>query len=88
MVMAFKKPLKPGQESERIVLTSKFGYRASSKEAFYKNSKDWQNAVVQVFVRSGAANLILVKTYYVSRKIEGLELDITITPTAQPPKEL
>jgi hypothetical protein len=82
--MAFKKTLKPGQESEPIVLTSKFGYNASSKEAFYRNAKDWKTAVVQIFVRSGASNLFPLKSFYISRRIEGLEIDVKITNDQNP----
>jgi hypothetical protein len=77
--MAFKKPLKPGEESERITLTSLFGYRGSSKEAFQKHSRDWRSVMVQVYVRSGTSHLIFLKTYYISRRIEGLDVDISLS---------
>ncbi|MGE5343293.1 MAG: hypothetical protein ACM3SY_17630 [Candidatus Omnitrophota bacterium] len=76
--MAFKKPVKPGQESEEVVLTSKFGYRATSKRAFYTNAKDWQSAMVQIFARSGTSNLVALKSFYIDRRIQGLEVDVTI----------
>lgn len=78
---AFKKPLKPGQVSDTIVLTSKFGYRASSKTAFSKNAKDWQTAFVNIFARTGAANLKPLKTFTIDRRIEGLDLEIKIINT-------
>jgi len=77
--MAFRKPLKPGEKSERIVLASKFGYRATSRQAFKQNSREWRSALVQVFVRSGTAELSLLKTFYVSRRIDGLDIDVTVT---------
>jgi len=78
-VMAFKKPLKPGALSdERIVLTSKFGYRASSKIAFVKYSKGWRRAIVEVFAKAGTSRLSLLKSFYVSQRIEGIPLDIKI----------
>jgi len=77
--MALKKNLEPGKESERIVLTSRFGYRASSKQAFNKYSREWRSAMVQIFVKTGASKLFFLKSYYISRKIEGLEIDIKIT---------
>ncbi len=76
--MAIKTPLKPGMESEPIVLRSKFGYEATSKEAFNKYSKDWQNATVQVLARSGAAGLTPLKSFNVSRRIEGLDVEIKL----------
>ncbi len=81
MYMAFKVPLKPGQESGKIKLTSAFGYRASSKEAFNTNSKEWRNAMVEIFIKSGAGSLFPLKSFYISRKIEGLEIDIKLTNT-------
>ena len=77
--MTLKKPLKPGQESERITLTCQFGYRASSKVAFKKNSKEWGTSMVEVFTKTGASQLIFLKNFYISRKIEGLEVDFKLT---------
>lgn len=77
--MALKKTLEPGKESERIVLASRFGYRASSKQAFNKHSKDWRSSMVQIFVKSGASKLFFFKSFNIIRKIEGMEIDIKIT---------
>jgi hypothetical protein len=77
--VAFKKPLKPGEESERITLNSKFGYRGSSKQAFKKYYKEWRSAMVQIYVRSGTSNLSFLKSFYISRRIEGLDVDVTVT---------
>jgi hypothetical protein len=77
--MAIKKPLYPGKESERIVLTCQAGYRASSKMAFKKNSNEWKRSKVEIYVKTGASKLIFLKTFYISRKIEGINLDIKLT---------
>ncbi|NIM12059.1 MAG: hypothetical protein GTO45_08065 [Candidatus Aminicenantes bacterium] len=77
--VAFKKPLKPGEESERITLNSKFGYRGSSKQAFKKYYKEWRSAMVQIYVSSGTSRLSFLKSFYISRRIEGLDVDITVT---------
>jgi hypothetical protein len=77
--MAFKKPVNPGQESERIVLTCMAGYRASSKMAFKNNIKEWKRAMVGIFVKTGSSKLIFLKTFYITRKIEGLDVDIQLT---------
>lgn len=77
--MAFKKPLNPGEKSERIVLTCQAGYRATSKIAFKNNKKEWKRSMVQVFTKTGASGLLLLKTYYISRKIQGLDIDIKLT---------
>jgi len=76
---ALKKPLKPGEKSERITLTCQFGYKASSKIAFKKNSKEWRTAMVQIFAKTGTTQLLFLKTFYISRKIEGLEVEFKLT---------
>ena len=78
--MTLKDALKPHQESEKIELRSKFGYQATTKQAFYKNSKDWKNSVVEIFARSGSADMIYLKKFYISRKIEGLDIDVIFAP--------
>jgi len=78
--VAFKKPLEPGiVDSQRIILTAKYGYKATSKQAFSKNSKEWRSCAVDVLVSSGTSQLIKLKTYYVSRRIDGIEIDIKMT---------
>jgi hypothetical protein len=77
--MAFKKPVNPGQESERIVLTCSAGYRASSKIAFKNNIKEWKRALVEIYIKTGSSQLIFLKTFYITRKIEGLDVDIQLT---------
>lgn len=74
--MALRDGLEPGDESERIVLTCGFGYRATSKEAFARNTDRWQNASVEVYVRAGSSKMILFNTYYVIRQIEGVEKEV------------
>jgi hypothetical protein len=77
--MAFKKTLKPGAVSEKIKLRCLFGYRATSKEAFGKHSKDWRSATVELFVKSGTSGLTFLKDFYISRRIEGLDIEIKMT---------
>lgn len=76
--MALRDGLEPGAESERIVLTCGFGYRATSKEAFARNTEGWQNASAEIFIRAGSSKMILFNTYYIIRKIDGLEKDVKI----------
>ena len=76
--MFLKKSLPPGGESESITLTSGFGYRASSAEAFEKNRTDWRPAFVEMFVRSGPSKLTLLKSFYISQKIRGMNIDVRI----------
>lgn len=77
--MAFKKPVNPGEESKRIVLTCMAGYRASSKMAFKTNIKEWKRAMVEIYIKTGSSKLIFLKTFYITRKIEGLDVDIQLT---------
>jgi hypothetical protein len=77
--VAFKKPLKPGEESEPVTLSSKFGYRGTSKKAFKEYYKEWQSAMVQIYVSSGTSKLSFLKSFYISRRIKGLEVDVRIT---------
>lgn len=76
--MAFTDGLKPGQESHLIKLTSQLGYRASSTEAFEKNRRDWRSSFVEVFIKSKNSQLTFFKSYYISRKIEGMDLNVVI----------
>lgn len=78
-LMAFKKPVNPGQESKRIVLTCSAGYKASSKMAFKNNIKEWKRAMVEIYIKTGSSKLIFLKTFYITRKIEGLDVDIKLT---------
>jgi hypothetical protein len=77
--MAFKKPVNPGEKSERIILTCLAGYRASSKMAFKNNIKEWKRAMVEIYIKTGSSKLIFLKTFYITRKIEGLDVDIQLT---------
>lgn len=76
--MLFNEPLPPGAASERVVLRSGFGYRATSKKAFEKNSRNWRSAEVEVFARSRSSGWVFIKRFYISRTIEGLDTEINI----------
>jgi hypothetical protein len=76
--MTLRKALKPGAESDRIVLTCSFGYRATSKEAFVKNITEWQSASADIYIKSGTSKMVFLKKFYIIRRIEGLDKDIEI----------
>ncbi len=76
--LVLRKSLKPGGESERIVLTSGFGYRATSKEAFARNSKEWQNATVEIFIKSGSSVFIFLNNFFIIKRIEGLDMGVDV----------
>ncbi len=76
--MTLRRPLPPAGESDRITLKAGFGYRASSATAFEKNKENWRNALCELFVKSHNSGLISVKTFYISRKIDGQGIEVEI----------
>jgi hypothetical protein len=76
--MALRKPLKPGEESDRIVLTSRFGYRATSKKAFVIHQHQWKRASAEIYVKCGSSQLSFLESFYIIRKIEGFTPDIEV----------
>lgn len=76
--MALRRPLPPAGESARITLKAGFGYRASSAAAFEKYKKDWRNSLCDLFAKSHNSGLTPVKTFYISRKIAGQDVEIEI----------
>jgi hypothetical protein len=76
--MALRRPLPPGESSERITLNAGFGYRATSAAAFEKYKQDWRNSFCEVFAKSHNSGFVMLKTFYISRRIEGLDVEIKI----------
>jgi hypothetical protein len=76
--MALRRPLPPGASSERITLNAGFGYRATSAAAFEKYKQDWRNSFCEVFAKSHNSGFTMLKTFYISRRIEGLDVEIKI----------
>jgi len=76
--MALRRPLPPGGSSERITLNAGFGYRATSAAAFEKYKQDWRNSFCEVFAKSHNSGFTMLKTFYISRRIEGLDVEIKI----------
>ncbi len=76
--MALRQPLPPGASSGRITLNAGFGYRATSAAAFEKNRQNWRNASCEVFAKSHNSGFAPVKTFYISRRIEGLDVEVEI----------
>ena len=64
-------PLRSGQLSDNVVLKSNYGYRASSKPAFL-NNPGFKTVYARVFAQSRASGPVLVGTFKVSKKIEGM----------------
>ena len=76
--MALRRALPPGGVSERITLNAGFGYRATSAAAFEKYKQDWRNSLCEVFAKSHNSGFVLLKTFYISRRIEGLDVEVKI----------
>ncbi len=76
--MTMRRPLSPGGESERITLNAGFGYRATSAAAFEKYKQDWRNTFCEVFAKSHNSGLTMLKTFYISRKIAGQDVEVKI----------
>lgn len=76
--MALRRPLPPGQASERLTLNAGFGYRATSAAAFERNRGNWHNSFCEVFAKSHNSGFVPLKTFYVSRRIAGLDVEVEI----------
>jgi len=76
--MVLRRALAQNGESARITLTAGFGYRASSAAAFEKYKQDWRNSFCELFVKSHNSGLTPLKTFYISRKISGQDIEIKI----------
>ena len=76
--MALRRPLPPGGVSERVTLNAGFGYRATSAAAFEKYKQDWRNSFCEVFAKSHNSGFVTLKTFYISRRIEGLDVEVKI----------
>jgi len=76
--MALEQPLKPGLLSKKIELNAVSGYKASSKEAFEQNRKSWEISLVELYVKSKNSKLIFFKSFYISKKIKGMNIDVKI----------
>jgi len=68
------KPLNPGEVSDDITIKSYFGYRASSKEAFIKNIKNWKKVKVKIFAKTKNSQFVLLGVYHIKQKIKGLKV--------------
>ncbi len=76
--MALREPLPPGAASPPLTLNPGFGYRATSVAAFEQNRENWRNSFCEVFAKSHNSGFVQLKTFYISRKIEGLDVEVEI----------
>ncbi len=71
-------PIKPLKSTKKIILTSSRGYRATSVRAFKKNKGNWKRSMVKIYARNKNLKLTYIKTFYISRKIAGDDIDIKL----------
>lgn len=64
-------PLNPGETSPSLTITSRYGYSASSKEAFLSNSAEWKAVRVRLLARKNSAPG-KIGTFEISRSISGV----------------
>jgi hypothetical protein len=75
-----EKMLQPGQNTREIILTSDRGYQATSKKAF-RDNENWKRSAVRLFVRSDRGTITYLDTFYISQRIEGMDIDVQLSPT-------
>ena len=73
-IQAIRDPLAPGQESGEIFIKSFYGYTASSKEAFIKNSQEWKKVKAKIFAKSKGSEYVLLGVFSVEQTLEGVNV--------------
>ena len=73
-IQAIRDPLAPGQESGEIFIKSFYGYTASSKEAFIKNSQEWKKVKAKIFAKSKGSEYVLLGIFSVEQTLEGVNV--------------
>ncbi len=75
---AFKEPLPAGDISGNIVIKGVNGYKASSKEAFYKNIENWKKVNAKLFARTkGSPHVRVGGLFPVEQKIKGVSKEVS-----------
>jgi hypothetical protein len=72
-------PLQPGETSPFLTIASRYGYSASSKEAFVKNATEWKPVRVRLLARKNSAPGKL-GSFEISREIAGLDVEAVPAP--------
>ncbi len=73
-ISVFRKALSPGETSEEIFIKAFNGYKAKSKESFFRNKKGWKKVKVKVFAGTSSTPALL-GVFPVKQEIEGLKTD-------------
>lgn len=83
IIYLFNKKAGPGQSSPEMVMMTENGYEAGSVQDFEKNRKFWEGAMVEIYAKSGRQKLTFIKSFYISRRIKGLDLDVQLAPQGE-----
>ena len=85
-ISVFKNALNPGETSEEIFIKAFNGYKAKSKESFFRNKTGWKKVKVKVFAGTSSTPALLGE-FSVKQEIEGLEAgDIADSQTEESEK--
>ncbi|MCK4888669.1 MAG: hypothetical protein KAS21_00085 [Candidatus Aminicenantes bacterium] len=76
--IVMKKAVLPGNVSEKIIINSTFGYRATSKENFNSGSAEWGKSLVELYIKSRRSKLFFIKSFYIRQIIEGMMKEVLI----------
>ncbi|MCK5222272.1 MAG: hypothetical protein KAR14_11880 [Candidatus Aminicenantes bacterium] len=76
--ITMKKGVPPGKSSNKIIIDSAFGYRATSKTNFKNNSEVWGKSLVEVYIKSSRSRLFFIKSFYIRQIIEGMAKDVLV----------
>lgn len=71
---ALKNPLPSGQTSDEIFIKSHYGYRASSKKAFFQNIDKWKKVRMRLFARTKNSSFALIGIFPIKQEIEGVNV--------------
>jgi hypothetical protein len=71
-ISVFRKALNPGETSEEIFIKAFNGYKAKSKESFFRNKSGWKKVKVKVFAGTSSTPALL-GVFPVKQEIEGLK---------------
>lgn len=73
-IEAVKKPLAPGEVSDEIFVKGFYGYRATSKAAFIKNTANWKPVKMKIYAKSKNSGQVLLGTFPIQKKIDGIKV--------------
>ncbi|HNX96670.1 MAG TPA: hypothetical protein PKK12_03225 [Candidatus Aminicenantes bacterium] len=71
---AIQKALPPGEVSGDIFVKSDYGYKASSKAAFFHNIGNWKKVRVKLYARTKSSGYALLGIFPIQQMIEGVKV--------------